>query len=200
MIFFLKVISVYKAKFNFERSQMGKEQKGSYSSCKARNVKEMVLLSLPQHNLWLPESGSAAFRGFATVASVHACHHVRRHLRLGVHLHSSLQVSFLRNLGTCFEISTIQSLNFSPTVALWFSLAIIVLMFQFPITEFEEFVFLVGLTTITVNPRDWTQKLKFYVTVVKKKKSTLNRQKLKWLDGVVLVLVIVKSQKLSRLS
>ncbi|EOA39109.1 hypothetical protein CARUB_v10011881mg [Capsella rubella] len=48
-------------------------------------------LSLPHHNLWPPESGSTAFRGLATVASVHACHHVTRHFRLSSHLRSSLQ-------------------------------------------------------------------------------------------------------------
>ncbi|CAN6823874.1 unnamed protein product [Brassica oleracea] len=46
----------------------------------------MVPLSLSQHNLWPPETGSTAFRGFATAASIHACDHLRRHLR------SSLQV------------------------------------------------------------------------------------------------------------
>ncbi|VVB15067.1 unnamed protein product [Arabis nemorensis] len=51
----------------------------------------MVSLSLSHHNLWPPESGSKAFRGFVTAASVHACHHVRRHLRLGFHLRSSLE-------------------------------------------------------------------------------------------------------------
>ncbi|XP_010460401.1 PREDICTED: RHOMBOID-like protein 10, chloroplastic [Camelina sativa] len=48
-------------------------------------------LSLPHHNLWPPESGSTAFRGLATVVSLHACHHVTRHLRLSSHLRSSLQ-------------------------------------------------------------------------------------------------------------
>ncbi|ESQ34205.1 hypothetical protein EUTSA_v10008135mg [Eutrema salsugineum] len=51
----------------------------------------MVSLSLSQHNLWPPETGSTVFRGFATAASVHACHHVRRQLRLDFHLRSSLQ-------------------------------------------------------------------------------------------------------------
>ncbi|KAL0698854.1 hypothetical protein Bca4012_054976 [Brassica carinata] len=51
----------------------------------------MVSLILSQHNLWPPESGSTAFRGLATAASVHACDHLRRHLRLGFHIRSSLQ-------------------------------------------------------------------------------------------------------------
>lgn len=48
-------------------------------------------MSLSQHNLWPPETGSTAFRGFATAASIHACDHLRRHLRLGFHIRSSLQ-------------------------------------------------------------------------------------------------------------
>ncbi|CAH8349813.1 unnamed protein product [Eruca vesicaria subsp. sativa] len=51
----------------------------------------MVPLSLSQHNLWPPGNGSTAFRGFATTASIHACDHLRRHLRLGFHIRSSLQ-------------------------------------------------------------------------------------------------------------
>ncbi|CAN8291373.1 unnamed protein product [Cochlearia groenlandica] len=51
----------------------------------------MASLSLSQHNLWPPESGSTAFRGFAIAVSVNTCHHVRRHLRLGFHLRSSLE-------------------------------------------------------------------------------------------------------------
>ncbi|KAL1188222.1 RHOMBOID-like protein 10 [Cardamine amara subsp. amara] len=51
----------------------------------------MVSLSLSHHNLWPPESGSTAFRGFATAASIHACHYVHRHLRLRFHLRSSLE-------------------------------------------------------------------------------------------------------------
>ncbi|CAA7033407.1 unnamed protein product [Microthlaspi erraticum] len=66
----------------------------------------MVSLSLSQHHLWPPESGSAAFRGFATAASVHACHHVRRHLRLGFHLRSSLQERLLS-----FDYAALQKLQ-----------------------------------------------------------------------------------------
>ncbi|KAF8097266.1 hypothetical protein N665_0292s0044 [Sinapis alba] len=51
----------------------------------------MVSLILSQHNLWPPESGSTAFRGFVTAASIHACDQLRRHLRLGFHISSSLQ-------------------------------------------------------------------------------------------------------------
>ncbi|WZZ86193.1 hypothetical protein YC2023_114772 [Brassica napus] len=51
----------------------------------------MVPLSLSQHNLWPPESVSTVFRGYATATSKHACDHLRRHLRLGFHIRSSLQ-------------------------------------------------------------------------------------------------------------
>ena len=53
---------------------------------------EMVPLSLSQHNLWPPESVFTVFRGYATATSKHACDHLRRHLRLGFHIRSSLQV------------------------------------------------------------------------------------------------------------
>ncbi|KAF3512364.1 hypothetical protein F2Q69_00008013 [Brassica cretica] len=64
----------------------------------------MVPLSLSQHNLWPPETGSTAFRGFATAASIHACDHLRRHLRSSLQVQATL---FSRKVGFQLSITII---------------------------------------------------------------------------------------------
>lgn len=68
-------------------------------------------MSLSQHNLWPPESGSTAFRGFATAASIHACDHLRRHLRLGLRIRSSLQVQASLSLSLSLSYTSLRKLS-----------------------------------------------------------------------------------------
>ena len=65
--------------------------------------KEMVPLSLSQHNLWPPESVSTVFRGYTTATSIHACDHLCRHLRLGWRPSRNSDFSGLRSCLTVFS-------------------------------------------------------------------------------------------------